>query len=483
MDPDSVEVNKSGDVQLEDVEDYTSDYPPDYPMAESEERRRGLFGGLVLANKKVTGLLVCVFVLAIVIIALLVAGGEDDNDVVGYHQPLILIDPSTLDPAVTEPLMKTLKAMYDKENYNAAALDQAAGDDTPQRRAFFWLAHDNQQQLSYEARMIRYCLALFYYSTNMVPTPYEDEPLTWYLARRWLTKAHVCDWYGIECDDDKNVVSIEMERNFLSGKIPEELNYLEDYLESMDFSSNGIHMEEDDFNVFTSLPWLSELIMDDNYLEHHSGLPLQLGELTGLTKLTMSFNLFEGELDLEQKEVIDKFQYLQHLELESNYFSGSIPGHIGRKPQLIYLYMRRNNMNTTLDFLHAGQMKNLFALWLDGNEVYGTLPTQIGLLGNLASLSLASNQMTGSIPVEMGDAPKLQRIWLYGNKLTGTIPNELQQLTKLEVFETHQNKITGAMPEGICTRFNNDVTYEFKELTSDCNSGVECSASCCTKCY
>jgi hypothetical protein len=362
--------NPRSDIQLEDVEDYTSDYPPDYPGGDDDdiaggqtEKRVGLVRGVVCANKKMTALLGLVFVLVMAIIGIVVAGSDEDSNS-GFHQPLIIIDPSTLSSSVTGPLMQTLLALYDRNGLDASTLDPSAGDETPQRRAFFWLAHDNQDNMDHTTEMYRYALAVLYYSTNKVPTEYEEQPITWYIARRWLTKANFCEWHGIVCDDQERVIGIEMERNFMSGKLPLELDIMKETLEWIDISSNGIAMQDEDFDVFKTLEYLEEFIADDNFLEYHTGLPPQMRHLTSLEKLTVSYNLFEGQLDAEDSvHVLSNMTQLTHLEMESNYFTGSMPEHIGTMDTLIYLYMRRNNMVGDLTFLEAGQMTSLCKLF------------------------------------------------------------------------------------------------------------------------
>eukprot|EP00526_Cylindrotheca_closterium_P012388 CAMPEP_0113642816 /NCGR_PEP_ID=MMETSP0017_2-20120614/22496_1 /TAXON_ID=2856 /ORGANISM="Cylindrotheca closterium" /LENGTH=473 /DNA_ID=CAMNT_0000554265 /DNA_START=22 /DNA_END=1443 /DNA_ORIENTATION=- /assembly_acc=CAM_ASM_000147 len=467
------------DLQLEDVQDYTSDYPPDYPGAEgAETKRRGLLCGLIMGNKKMTCLLALVFILVIAIVTILVVGA-DENAIEGFHQPLIIIDPSTLDASVTGPLMASLLAMYDRNGMDSTPLDPSSGDNTPQRRAFFWLAHENQN-LDHSTKMARYALAVLYYSTNQVPTEFDEEPETWYVARRWLTKASYCEWHGIVCDAQGRVEALEMDRNFLTGVLPIELRILEDTLYSIDVADNGISMSEEDFDVFLNLVNLEEFFGDNNYLEYSEGLPPQMASLVNLEQLTMSYNLLGGELSADS--VIPAMGQLTHIEMEANYFSGSIPDYIGEMEDLVYFYMRRNNFNGDLSFLEGGAMTTLFAMWLDGNDLTGTIPAQVGSLQNLASLSVSNTKLKGPIPAEIGDLLKLRRVWMYDNQLTGEIPLSLQKLDKLEVLELHNNNMSGSMPQGICDIFAG-VDYDFKALTADCNGAVSCSRSCCTKCY
>ena len=58
-------------------------------------------------------------------------------------------------------------------------------------------------------------------------------------------------------------------------------------------------------------------------------------------------------------------------------------------------------------------------MWLDANQISGTLPSQLGLLTNLAgTLDLSGNRLSGTVPTELAALEKLQgRLHLHGNAL------------------------------------------------------------------
>merc|ERR1711907_466162 len=122
------------------------------------------------------------------------------------------------------------------------------------------------------------------------------------------------------------------------------------------------------------------------------------------------------------------------------------------------------------------------AMWLDGNQITGTIPTEIGLMTDLASFSIANSTLSGTIPDEIGNLHQLRRLWLFNNKLTGSIPQALNKLELLEVVELRGNKFVGDMPQGVCSSVVNS-DYEYKSLTSDCLKEVGCERSCCTQCF
>jgi len=122
-------------------------------------------------------------------------------------------------------------------------------------------------------------------------------------------------------------------------------------------------------------------------------------------------------------------------------------------------------------------------MWLDGNAITGTIPTEIGLMTGLASFSAANATLTGTIPEEIGNLNQLRRLWLFNNGLSGNIPEALNKLDLLEVVELHGNKLKGDMPQGVCSAVDNS-DYEYKSLTSDCKKAVTCATpECCTQCF
>ncbi|MYF78482.1 MAG: hypothetical protein F4180_00835, partial [Chloroflexi bacterium] len=65
---------------------------------------------------------------------------------------------------------------------------------------------------------------------------------------------------------------------------------------------------------------------------------------------------------------------------------------------------------------------------LGGNQLTGSIPSELGQLHNLAGLYLSGNQLTGSIPPELGQLQNLTGLHLSGNRLTGCIPLELREV-------------------------------------------------------
>ncbi|KAI8822278.1 hypothetical protein BJ741DRAFT_96920 [Chytriomyces cf. hyalinus JEL632] len=89
---------------------------------------------------------------------------------------------------------------------------------------------------------------------------------------------------------------------------------------------------------------------------------------------------------------------------------------------------------------------NVLTVALAGNQLTGSIPTELGSLTSLNLLNLSGNQLTGSIPTELGQLTSLQYMFLNSNQLTGTIPTELGRLTSLSWLHLESNKLTGSIP-------------------------------------
>jgi len=356
--------------------------------------------------------------------------------------------------------------------------DVLSDEDSPQFKALHWLAGRDEYTSYDRAQQVqRYALACFYYATFFHAHDFLTAPTDWASQEEWITDAQECTWEGIACDSEGRVTGIILPKRALSGHLPIELAMISS-LQELDLTSNFVYMEDDLHKLWLHLSNLKHLLMEDNFMVTTSGLPEEFTGLVSLEKLQLSYNLLQGEL---QGAVFTAMPNLHHLEIESNYLSGSLPTELGALENLVYIYARRNLFTFRLDqMIVSGAYPVLFSLWLDNNQISGTIPAAIGGLSGLASFSVTNATLTGPIPDEFGNIQTLKRVWLYDNQLNGQLPTSLNNLVNLEVFEIHDNDLAGVMPSNICNAVAGS-SYEFATLTADCDR-VTCD-NCCTVCY
>jgi hypothetical protein len=61
-------------------------------------------------------------------------------------------------------------------------------------------------------------------------------------------------------------------------------------------------------------------------------------------------------------------------------------------------------------------------LELDGNNLTGTLPPELGNLAHLTQLSLCENPITGGVPDELSKLKMLERVYFNLSTLSGPLP-------------------------------------------------------------
>jgi Leucine-rich repeat (LRR) protein len=79
-------------------------------------------------------------------------------------------------------------------------------------------------------------------------------------------------------------------------------------------------------------------------------------------------------------------------------------------------------------------MTQLKALYLNYNNLVGTMPSAIGQLSQLQELYLFHNSLNGTLPSALGLLANVEILSLGENKFTGTLPQELNGLQELRVL-------------------------------------------------
>jgi hypothetical protein len=109
-------------------------------------------------------------------------------------------------------------------------------------------------------------------------------------------------------------------------------------------------------------------------------------------------------------------------------------------------------------------------LLLPDNNLTGTLPLNWNLR-NLFSLDLGNNQLSGQIPTDwVRGMASLRVLYLDRNQLTGTVPSRMGEIGRgrLSVFSIYDNEFTGSMP----TFYNYTKLLNFMEIQDNDFTGM-----------
>ena len=245
----------------------------------------------------------------------------------------------------------------------------------------------------------------------------------WVDNTNWLTDAPLGEWYGVDTNTASRVVRIDLAgqwdsearkyvRHGLQGELPVEL---------------------------ANLTGLTRLDLRSNDLS--GPIPPELGSLSNLAWLDLGSNNLSGEIPPE----LGGLANLRHLDLGITGLSGPIPPELGGLANLERLFLYRTNLSGPIP-PELGGLSNLENVWLVANQLSGPIPPELGRLSNLRHLHLYDNNLSGPIPPELADLEELLWLILWGNDLTGEIPPELGGLSNLEYLSLANSRLSGPIP-------------------------------------
>ncbi|KAG7951432.1 hypothetical protein I3843_12G006700 [Carya illinoinensis] len=250
-----------------------------------------------------------------------------------------------------------------------------------------------------------------------------------------------------------NLLYLNLSNNNLEGNLPSSIGGML-YLEVLDFSSNNfsggvprglntgclslwiLNLAHNSFNgtilvgenqrilqmkdnQFTSITLVFNSTVDLSYLDISNNkisdtIPRWLGNMSHLGTLVMANNSFYGRVPCE-------LSMTGTLDLSHNLFTGSLPFCLNL-PELEHLY-------------------------LQGNEFTGSIPKVLFNSSSLLTLDIGDNNFTGSISVEIKQLQNLRVLLLSGNHFTGIIPNQLCLLRMISIMDLSKNAFSGTIPQ------------------------------------
>ncbi|XP_061373650.1 receptor kinase-like protein Xa21 [Gastrolobium bilobum] len=247
-----------------------------------------------------------------------------------------------------------------------------------------------------------------------------------------------------EIGDLKNLQQLHLQNNRLRGSIPPNIFNLSG-LQSLSLSYNQLSGNLP--NVYHSLSNLQFLYLANNNLSGE--IPSALYNASMLHELVLANNSFTGVIP----DSIGNLRNLQLLSLVGNKFTSdpsspeiSFLTSLTKCRQLKRIWLSLNPLNGTLpnSIGNLSSSLQIFNAW--SCNIKGEIPSEIGNLKNLFDVVLNDNQLIGQVPSTIGTLPLLQRLDLSDNNLNGSIPGQICQLLKLNELSLSKNKFSGAVP-------------------------------------
>ena len=191
-------------------------------------------------------------------------------------------------------------------------------------------------------------------------------------------------------------------------------------------------------------------------------IPSDIGNLTNLTGLNLSYNQLTGSIPSEIGNLVN----LTTLDLSNNQLTGIIPDEICNQgdssPGLSNNQFCPPYPSCIEDYVGEQDTSDCEELW---GEVYS--------IENTTELDLSNSGLTGSIPSEIGNLINLTYLDFDSNQLTGEIPPEIGNLTNLYGLSLRYNQLTGIIPDEICNQGDSSPGLENNQLCPPYPSCVE----------
>ncbi|CAB9511120.1 Leucine Rich Repeat [Seminavis robusta] len=136
----------------------------------------------------------------------------------------------------------------------------------------------------------------------------------------------------------------------------------------------------------------------------------------------------------------------QHLWLDSNNLVGTLPEEFYLLTTLVSFSAAFSAMQGTIS-TEIGKLTALEGFVISNQKDGGVIPSEIGLLTNLAVLALRDCGFHGTIPTEIWQLTKLQHFGLNNNpRLDGTIASEIGNFHSLRWLIMDQGNLHGSIP-------------------------------------
>jgi len=152
--------------------------------------------------------------------------------------------------------------------------------------------------------------------------------------------------------------------------------------------------------------------------------------------------------------------HVDTISLSGNQLTGTIPSELSNLTELRSLILFGNQISGNIppELVNLALLNTLHVAF---NQLSGNIPSFLGNLPSLNYLNLSNNQFSGSIPPELGNLWLLNEMYLNNNLISGEIPPELGNIHYLSMLNISNTNLSGSLSPNLMNlsldtfRFNN----------------------------
>lgn len=253
-----------------------------------------------------------------------------------------------------------------------------------------------------------------------------------------------------------NLLSLSLGSSFFSRSMySPDLDWLSQLGKLQSLSMAGVNLSTvlDWTHSINMLPSLSSLYLYSCGLQNTNPPPLHVN-LTSLEDLNLDSNSFHSVLGA--KNLIWNLPSLQTFSMNDCGIQGPIPDTVGNMTSLQCWNLYNNSFNGTLPST-IKNLKKLQTLQLSNNFISMDIAELLHRLpkDELQQLFLDSNNLTGSLPPQLEEFSRLTQVSLSYNHLSGDIPVGIRELKNLSELRLNSNNLQGIITEDHFTNMSN----------------------------
>lgn len=312
----------------------------------------------------------------------------------------------------------------------------------------------------------------------------------------WNQSIACCNWSGVTCDTEGNVVGLDLSGEYISGGFDNSSRLFSlQHLQKLNLANNNFNsLIPSGFSKLDKLTYLN--LSDASFVGQ---IPFEISQLTKLITLDISAfdyslaqwlklekpNLqklvqnmtglrqlyLDGVLTQENKwsNALSPLRDLRELSMSYCNLSGPLDSSLTKLKNLSLIILDGNSFSSPVPETFVN-FKNMTTLSLSFCGLSGTFPHKIFQIGKLSNIDLSSNNnlhgsfaefplsgsietlrvsntnFSGEIPYTIGNLKLLYELDLSYCKFSGILPNSLSNLTKLRYIDLSSNSFTGPMP-------------------------------------